>query len=202
MVAVVAAAFHRGGRHVVPLGLERDELQRFLERLRHVLGRMLPPCEQMETSAAPERRAVDVAGDALAQQHGDRVLNRVQARRGDRVLVRLHKAQVVVRNHIAVGAGLRVDEPHIRGLDLGVVEFEAFRARLAGLFFRHGSSFAAGRRALHRISTLLRRPRATQCRTASAWSSDSAPRLGGSSRRCARSRRSYDCPVRQSVRQQ
>ena len=51
---------------------------------------MLAPREQVETGAASERRAVDVAGDALAQQHGDRVLDRVQARGGDREDDRLY----------------------------------------------------------------------------------------------------------------
>ena len=78
----------------------------------------------METGAAAERRAVDVAGDALTQQHGDGVLDGVQAAGGDGLLVRLGQAQIVIGDHVAVRARFSVDVTHVRRLDLGVIKLE------------------------------------------------------------------------------
>ena len=99
---------------------------------------MLAPRQQVEACAASERRAVDVTGDAFAQQHRDGVFDGVQSAGRNGVLVRLHQSQVVVRDHVAVGAGFRIDVAHIRRLYFGVVQLEAFHHRLV---FRHVLSF-------------------------------------------------------------
>ena len=134
MVTVVAAAFDGRGGNVVPRGLVCDEFQRFLEGAGHILGGVRAPGQQVEAGAAAERRAVDVAGDAFAQQHGDGVLDGVQACGRNRVLVGLYQTQVIVGDHVAVGAGLGIDVTHVRCLDLRVIQLETFDNRL---FFCH-----------------------------------------------------------------
>ena len=78
----------------------------------------------MKAGAAAERRAVDVAGDALTQQHGDSVLDGVQAAGGNRLLVRLGQTKIIVGNHVAVRTRFRVNVTHVRRLDLGVIQLE------------------------------------------------------------------------------
>ena len=82
------------------------------------------PGQQVEAGAAAERRAVDVARDTFAQQHGDGVFDGVQAAGGDGLLVRLGQAQIIVGDHVAVRARFGVDVTHVRRLDLGVIKLE------------------------------------------------------------------------------
>ena len=89
MVAVVAAAFDCGRRHIVPSCLVSDEFQGFLERTRNILRAVRAPGQQMESGTAAERRAVDIPRDAFAQQHRDGVLDGVQAGGRNGVLVGL-----------------------------------------------------------------------------------------------------------------
>ena len=57
----------------------------------------------MEARAAAERRAVDDAVDAVTQQRGEQVLDRVQTRGRDFAAVGLDEAHVEIRDLVAFG---------------------------------------------------------------------------------------------------
>ena len=79
----------------------------------------------MEARAAAERRAVDDAVDAVAQQGCEEVLDGVQTRGRDLAAVRLNEAHVEIRNLVALRADLDVDEAHVGRLHGGMVQGEA-----------------------------------------------------------------------------
>ena len=125
VIAVVAAGVHVRSRNVLPGRLLGDGVQRRGDSGSHLLDAGGTPHDEVEARAAAERRAVDDAVDAVTQQRGEQVLDRVQTRGRDFAAVGLDEAHVEIRDLVALRAGLHVDEAHVRCLHGCMVQSEA-----------------------------------------------------------------------------
>ena len=122
MVSVVPAAQCVRGGDLVPGDVLGDRPQRLGEGAHDVLDLGGPPGDEVEPGAAPEGRTVDDPIEAVAQQGGQQVLDGVQARRGDGVLVGLDQSEVEVGDRVPPCPLLARDEAHVGRLHPGVVQ--------------------------------------------------------------------------------
>lgn len=129
MVAVVAAfqLTDAGNRAVVGYRVT----ERRLKGLQYALLVWLTNHGQIEAGAATHWGNVHHILKVIAQVPGEQMLQRVQGRRFNRTAVGLEEAQIVLADLVAAWGGLHTCQPHVGGLNLGVIEIEGFHIRHA-----------------------------------------------------------------------
>ena len=97
----------------------------------------MAPHNHVKTGAAAKRRAVNHTINALANQHGQQMLDGMQAGSWNGIFIRLNQTDIKIGNDVSFGTSFLSDEADIRRFDNGMIQLKAFNDN----FFRHGFSF-------------------------------------------------------------